>query len=151
MKPNFATATAAAFMLAAPAFAAEGAAPTGDAAAGEEVFAKQCVTCHVVKDDSGELLAGRNGRQGPNLYGVAGAPVAHVEDFKYGKSTMEAAEKGLEWTEENFVGYVQDPTGWLRDVLEDDRARSKMSWKVRDEQDAKDLYAYLHSIGPDAE
>ena len=153
MKPIFATATAAALMLAAPAIAADDATvdPSGDAAAGEEVFAKQCITCHVVMDDEGELLAGRNGRQGPNLYGVAGAEVGHVEDFKYGKSAMEAAEQGIEWTEENFVAYVQDPTGWLRDVLDDDKARSKMSWKVRDEQDAKDLYAYLHSIGPDAE
>lgn len=143
MKPFVATATAAALLLGAPAFA-----DSGDAAAGEEAFGKQCVSCHVVKSDDGELLAGNRGRQGPNLYGVTGGPVAAVEDFKYGKAMAEAGESGAEWTEENFVAYVQDPTDWLRTTLDDSKARSRMGWKVRDPQEAADLYAYLHSIAP---
>ncbi|MFX0545852.1 c-type cytochrome [Roseovarius sp. S1116L3] len=146
MKPFFASATAAAMMLAAPALA-----DSGDAAAGEAVFAKQCVTCHIVKSDDGELLAGKRGQIGPNLYGVTGGPVGAVEDFKYGKPMIEAHDTGAEWTEENFVAYVQDPTDWLQTTLDDSKARSKMTWKVRKEQDALDLYAYLHSIAPAAE
>ena len=160
MKPFVATATAIALLLGAPALAAtdeaDSAADTGsaeitasgDAAAGETVFAKQCVTCHVVVNEEGETLAGSRGRQGPNLYGVTGAPVGSVEDFKYGKGMAEAAETGAIWDEENFVAYVQDPTEWLREVSGDDKARSKMSWKVRNEQDAADVFAYLHDIAP---
>jgi cytochrome c len=154
MNPFVATATAAALLLSAPAFAASDAAdtamaaPSGDAAAGEEAFGKQCVSCHVVKSDDGELLAGKRGRQGPNLYGVAGGQVAAVEDFKYGKSLAEAGEAGIMWDEANFTAYVQDPTDWLRAAIDDKKARSRMGWKVRDPQEAADLYAYLYSIAP---
>lgn len=145
-----ATATATMMMLSAPAIAAEEAiVPSStDIAAGEEAFGKQCVSCHVVKSDDGELLAGKRGRQGPNLYGTAGGHVAHDEDFKYGKPMAEAGEMGLVWDEENFVAYVQDPTDWLRAAIDDKKARSRMGWKVRDPQEAADIYAYLYSIAP---
>lgn len=148
------TLAAALGLLAAPAFAESHAmGPTGDAAAGEEQFNRQCVACHVVVDDEGNTLAGRNARTGPNLYGVAGRQVGSVEDFRYSDSLVEVgAEDGLDedWNEELFVGYVQDPTGWLREVLDDRRARGKMAYQVRSDEDAADLYAYLHSVAPPA-
>ena len=135
---------AAAFaVLAAPAFADGHAATVGDAAAGEEQFNRQCVACHVVADASGEVLAGRNARTGPNLFGLAGRQIGSVEDFRYGDSIVELGETGAVWTEEAFVGYVQDPTGWLRETLDDRRARGKMAYQVRQEDQAYDLYAYL--------
>lgn len=77
------TLAAALSVLAAPVFA-DGHAPTvGDAAAGEEQFNRQCVACHVVADASGEVLAGRNAKTGPNLYGIAGRTLGAVEDFRY--------------------------------------------------------------------
>ena len=134
-------------VLSAPAFADGHAATTGDAAAGEEQFNRQCVACHVVADASGEVLAGRNARTGPNLYGVAGRPIGSVEDFRYGDAIIELGESGAVWTEEAFVGYVQDPTGWLRETLDNRRARGKMAYQVRDEAQAYDLYAYLATFG----
>ena len=135
---------AAAFaVLAAPAFADGHAATVGDAAAGEEQFNRQCVACHVVADASGEVLAGRNARTGPNLFGLAGRQIGSEADFRYGDAIIELGETGAVWTEEAFVGYVQDPTGWLRETLEDRRARGKMAYQVRDEGQAYDLYAYL--------
>lgn len=121
---------------------------SGDAEAGEKAF-RQCIACHVVVNDEGETLAGRKAKTGPNLYGVAMRPLGTVEDFKYGKSIVELGEAGTVWTEENFVGYVQDPTPWLRETLDDRRARGKMAFKVRKEEDAVNLYAYLVSIGPE--
>jgi cytochrome c len=139
---------AAAFaVLAAPAFADGHAATIGDAAAGEEQFNRQCVACHVVADASGEVLAGRNARTGPNLYAIAGKPLGAVEDFRYSDAIIELGEAGSVWTEENFVGYVQDPTGWLRETLDDRRARGKMAYRVREEAQAYDLYAYLATFG----
>lgn len=128
-------------LIAAPAFAQD--APTGDAANGETLFARQCVSCHLVANAEGEVLAGRSGKIGPNLFGLSGRAVASVEDFRYGESVLAAAELGLVWDEESFVAYVLDPTEWLRVKLDDRRARSKMSFKVRQESDAADLYAYL--------
>lgn len=134
-------------LLAAPAFA-DGHAPSGngDAAAGEEQFNRQCVSCHVVADADGNVLAGRAAKTGPNLYGVAGRTVGSVEDFRYGDSIVELGESGQVWTEEAFVAYVQDPTGYLREALDDRRARGKMSYQVREEQQAVDIYAYLASF-----
>lgn len=120
----------------------------GDAAAGEEQFNRQCVACHVVQDPAtDEVLAGRNAKVGPNLYGVAGAaPGAHA-DFAYGDAIIAYGETGAVWDEANFVGYVQDPTGFLRTALDDNRARGKMAYQVRDETQAYDLYAFLATFG----
>jgi cytochrome c len=139
--------TLAASAVLAAAFAMPAAAQdySGDPAAGEEAFS-QCISCHVVVNDEGETLAGRNARTGPNLYGVAGRTIGSVEDFRYQNGIEEANEMGLEWTEENFVGYVQDPTNWLREATDNRRVRGAMSYRVRSEEEAVNLYAYLASL-----
>ncbi|WP_415145818.1 c-type cytochrome [Limimaricola cinnabarinus] len=141
---------------------------TGDAAEGEAQFARQCVSCHVIANDAGEVLAGRNGKIGPNLHGVIGRTPGAVEDFRYSDAIiaygeMDPAEdptgtapmsddiEGMVWGVDNTVAYLQDPTGFLREALDDPRARSKMAYKVRDEQTAHDITAYLVSFSPDFE
>lgn len=127
---------------AAPAYAA------GDAAKGEAAF-KQCQTCHMVADASGAVLAGK-GKTGPNLYGVFGRQAGTYEGFKYGDSIVAAGAAGVVWDEAQFVTYVQDPTGFLKDTLADKKAKSKMSFKVKNAEQAADLYAYLIQFSPDA-
>lgn len=134
----------AATTLAAPAFA-DGHAATGDVAAGEKAF-RQCVSCHVVVDDAGETLAGGKSKTGPNLYNIAGRTAGSVEGFRYSDLIVLAGEQGIVFDEASFVAYVQDPTGWLREVT-GDSGRGKMTYKVRKEDDAVDLYAYLASLG----
>jgi len=140
--------SAVAALMAAPAFA------EGDAAAGEEAFS-QCQTCHIIADDDGNVIAGRNARQGPNLYNVVGRQAGSEEEFASGRpgyrpSLVEAGEEGLVWTEEDLVPYLQDPNGYLRDYLDSPRARSGMAYRVRTEQEAMDLAAFLASVSPDA-
>ncbi|WP_245904242.1 c-type cytochrome [Roseicyclus mahoneyensis] len=118
---------------------------TGDAAAGETAF-RQCVACHVVVNEAGDTLAGRNSRTGPNLYGVAGAVIAHVEDFRYSPGLTALNEAGTIWTEENFVAYVQDPTSYIREASGNSSARGSMAFRVRSEEEAINLYAYLASL-----
>lgn len=119
----------------------------GNVEDGESAFRK-CQTCHVVVDESGETLAGRNAKTGPNLYGVAGRTAGTMEDFGgYSDIIVAAGEQGLTWTEEDFVAYVQDPTAYLREYTGDSSGRGAMAFKVRDEQEAADLYAYLESLG----
>lgn len=139
-----------AMLLAAPAFA-ESHGPdltaTGDAAKGEKAF-KKCQSCHVVQNDEGEVLAGRNGKTGPNLYGVVGRTAGTVEDFRYGKDHIAAGEAGMVFDEATFVAYVMDPKAAVQEATGDGKARSKMSYRVRKEDEAKDLYAFLKSLAP---
>ena len=64
---------------------------------------------------------------------------------------LASAKEYLIVNEEQFVAYVQDPTAYLREAT-GDSGRSKMTFKVRKEEDAVNLYAYLASIAtaPDA-
>lgn len=142
MKINWIT-LAAAGLLAAPAVA------DGDPAAGERTFS-QCQACHVVADADGNVLAGRNAKTGPNLYGLDGRAAAAIDDFRYGNGLTAAAEQGLVWDQETFVAYVQDPTAFLREYTGDNRARSNMAFKVRSDDDAEDLWAYITSLSPES-
>lgn len=134
----------AALAIASPALAA------GDAEKGAKLF-NQCQTCHVVANEAGEVLAGKNAKTGPNLYAVIGRKAGSYEGFKYGDSMVAAGEKGLAWDEATFVAYVQDPSGFLKSYLEDDKAKGKMTFKVKNDKDAADLYAFLVSLAPAAD
>ncbi len=146
MKTSIYAAAAFTFAVAGPLFA-EGHIATGDAEAGETKFNRQCIACHVVADADGNVLAGRNARTGPNLYGIAGRELAAVDGFRYGDGIIALGAAGAVWTEADFVSYVQDPTGWLREALDDSRARSKMAYRVRTEEDALNMYAFLATLG----
>ncbi len=122
----------------------------GDAEAGKKVF-NQCQTCHVVADADGNVLAGKNAKTGPNLYGIIGRTAASYEGFKYGEGIQEAAAKGLVWDEENLTAYVQDPTTFLEEVTGNGKAKSKMVFKVKKEDDAANVAAFLASLSPAAQ
>lgn len=136
--------TAVAGLLAAPAFA-DGH-ETGDAAKGEKGF-NRCKSCHSITDDEGNKIV-KGGRTGPNLYGVIGRQIASA-DFKYGKSIMAVGETGAVWDFDSFTTYVQDPGKWLKETLDDKKAKSKMTFKLKKGGD--DIYAYLVSVGPELE
>lgn len=133
-------------LMSAPAFA-DGHA-TGDADAGEKAF-KKCKACHSIVDADGEAIL-KGGRTGPNLYGIY-KRVAGTDDFRYGDSLVEAGEAGLAWDEAAFVEFVSDPKKYLASYLDDNKARSKMSFKLRNAEDAADIWTYLVSVGPEAD
>ena len=137
--------TAVLTLIAAPAFAQD--APTGDAAAGEKVFAK-CQTCHVVANEAGEVLAGKGAKTGPNLYGMPGRVAGTYPEFKYGDAMVALGATGFTWNEADFVAYVADPSKFLEDKLADKKARGKMMFKLPKEEDAKNVYAYIASLSP---
>ena len=125
-------------LLAAPAFA------EGDAAKGEKGF-KKCKSCHTIVSDTDETII-KGGKTGPNLWGVIGRTAGTYEGFKYGKDLVAAGEGGLVWDLESFVGYTADPRGFLRTHLDDKKAKSKMSFKLK--KGAEDIYAFLVQHGP---
>ena len=121
----------------------------GDAAKGEKV-AKKCKACHMVADDDGNVIF-KGGKTGPNLWGIFGAAAASNADFtKYGKSLEAAGEAGLVWDQETLVAYLEDPTTFLRTFLESDSEKSKMTLKLKKEQDRLDVVKWLEVNSPNA-
>ncbi len=119
-------------MFAAPASAA------GDASAGENIFRK-CAGCHKIGDNAKNAT-------GPVLQGVVGRQAGTFPGFRYGKDMVAAGEAGLVWNEENLAEYLADPRAFLRAFLNDDHARAKMPFKLRDEQQRMDVAAYLATL-----
>lgn len=126
-------AAAAVFLFSSPAFAQD-----GDAAEGEKVFRK-CASCHNIGENA------RN-KVGPALTGVIGRTAGTHEGFRYGDSIVAAGEAGLVWTEEEIFTYLEDPRDFLRTKLDDKSARSKMAFKLRKEEDRRDVIAYLKTF-----
>lgn len=117
---------------------------TGNAAAGEDGF-RQCTTCHGIASPDGTVIH-RVSPTGPNLWGVVGRIAGTHPDYARYSSAMKAAgQGGIAWTEANFVAYLNDPSGYLRDVTGDSRARSNMNHRLRGS--AEDIYAYLAQFG----
>ncbi|MDG1862278.1 MAG: cytochrome C [Yoonia sp.] len=140
------TSFAASLLLAGPVFADAHA--SGDAAAGEDAF-KNCKTCHAIIDAEGTEIQ-RGAKVGPNLYGVLGRQLGSVEDFRYSDGLVAVGETGVVWDEATFVAWTLDPSAYLSDTL-GSRERSKMTYKLRDEEDAINLWAYLVSVGPEVD
>lgn len=103
-----------------------GAAQEGNAEAGEEVF-KKCRSCHSVEGKKSV---------GPMLNGVFGRTAGTVEGFDYSPANKDAGKAGLVWTEETIFKYLEDPRAFM--------PKTKMVFAgLKDEQDRKDLIAYL--------
>tara|TARA_R110002049_G_scaffold117332_2_gene270448 strand:- start:24075 stop:24536 length:462 start_codon:yes stop_codon:yes gene_type:complete len=132
-------------LAAAPLFADGHAA--GDAEAGASVF-KKCKSCHAITDADGTDIE-KGGRTGPNLYGIYTRVAGADPEFRYGPSLVQAGEAGLVWDEATFVEYVADPKGFLAKFLDDKKAKSKMSFKLKKPDDAANVWAYLVSVGPE--
>lgn len=72
---------------------------TGDAAAGEAVFAK-CIACHTIDQGGAAGI-------GPNLYGVVGTPIAtHAPGFAYSSAL---ADHGGNWDYDNLDAWLSSP------------------------------------------
>jgi len=110
----------------------------GDAAKGEKIF-KKCASCHMVGE-------GAKNRVGPILTNVVGSKMASVEGYKYGKSIVALGETGAIWTEEEIFEWLADPKKYLRAKLDDKKAKSKMSFKLKKEDERKDVIAYLATL-----
>lgn len=104
----------------------------GNAEAGEDVF-KKCRACHDVGPDA-------KNKVGPVLNGLFGRKSGTVEGFAYSDANKAAGEKGLVWTEEEFLKYIEDPRTFM--------PGNKMAFVgLKDEQDRKDVLAYLKKSG----
>jgi len=112
-----------------------------DAAKGEIVF-KQCLTCHRIGPDAKNLV-------GPVLTGVIGRQTGTAPGFSYSALNKAAGEAGLVWTKDLIVAYLPDPNAFLKKFLTDKgkadlaTGTTKMTFKLADEQQRKDVAAYI--------
>ena len=109
-----------------------------DAAKGEKLF-KKCASCHQVGPDA-------KNKTGPILTGVIGRPAGTIQGFKYSKSMAAAGAAGLVWSSEKVVDYIADPTKYLRKLLDDPKAKAKMTFKLKKEDERRDVVAYLGKL-----
>lgn len=109
---------------------------------GEKTF-KKCRSCHAIVSPEGEVIQ-KGGRTGPNLYGLPGRQAGTVDGFRYGASLIDAGEGGLRWEEDSFIAYTADPRAFLREITQDNAARSKMAFRLK--KDAEHVYAYIASV-----
>lgn len=130
-----------------------------DPVKGEKVF-KRCKACHSVGPDA-------KNKVGPQLNGIVGRAAGVAVDYKYGTGLIEArgeigedgdgdgyldvaeGSTGLVWNEETLFGYLENPKGYIQEYTGNEKARVKMTLKLKKEDQRKDVIAYLKTIGLD--
>jgi cytochrome c len=119
----------------------------GDAAKGEQIF-KQCMTCHRIGPDAKNMV-------GPVLTGVIGRQSGTAPGFSYSDLNKHAGENGLVWSEDLIFQYLPDPNAFLKKFLTDKgkpdlaTGTTKMTFRLANEQQRKDVIAYIKTFSPD--
>jgi cytochrome c len=100
------------------------------------------MTCHRIGPDAKNLV-------GPALTGVIGRQSGTAPGFAYSPLNKAAGENGLVWNNDLLMQYLPDPNGFLKKFLTDKgkadlaTGSTKMAFKLADEQQRKDVIAYI--------
>ena len=81
------------------AFFAGAARADDEAAEGEKVFKRTCITCHTASKDGPKRL-------GPTLFGIVGRTTGSIEGFRYSEANKNAK---IVWTPARLDPYLEDP------------------------------------------
>lgn len=102
-----------------------------DVAAGEQSF-KKCLPCHAIGADA-------KNKVGPVLNGIDGRHSGSVADYSYSDANKNS---GITWDETQFLDYIKDPRAKIKGT--------KMIFPgIKNETEAKSLWAYLKQFGAD--
>lgn len=112
---------------------AAGPAFASDAEDGAKVF-KKCTACHSIEPGVNKV--------GPTLSAVIGRKCGTIEGYKYGKGYLKACESGFVIDEAFLEDYLKDPSAKLTE-LAGARERSKMTFKLKKDDDIDDVIEYL--------
>lgn len=104
-----------------------------DLAAGATSY-KKCVTCHDVGTSA-------KNKVGPILNGLEGRKTGTVAGYKYSDANKNS---GIVWNEAQFLDYIKDPKAKI--------PSTKMVFAgIKNETEAKNLWAYLKQYGEDGQ
>lgn len=104
-----------------------------DLAAGATSF-KKCATCHDVGDKA-------KNKVGPVLNGLDGRKTGSIPGFSYSDANKNS---GIVWSEDTFLDYIKDPKAKI--------PGTKMVFVgIKNEAEAKNLWAFLKQYGPDGQ
>lgn len=139
MRHTVSAAIALVALTALPAFAG------GHVEKGKQIVHTKCKICHSITNGDEVILKGT--KVGPNLWGVVGHQAGAVEGHDYSKTLVEAGEKGLVWDEAQLAAYLADTKAFLGAYLgREDEIWSRMSFRVKDEDDRNAIAAYLATL-----
>ena len=100
----------------------------GNAEEGAEVY-KKCRACHDVGPEA-------KNKVGPLLNGIIGRQAGTIEGYNYSDANKQAGAKGLVWTEQVMLKYLENPLAFM--------PGTKMAFAgLKDEQDRRDVIAHL--------
>jgi len=118
-------------IVAAVTIASTGLASAQDLAAGATSF-KKCLACH----DIGETA---KNKVGPQLNGLDGRASSSASGYNYSDANKKS---GITWNGASFLEYIKDPRAKI--------PGTKMIFPgIKNETEARDLWAYLKQFGPD--
>ena len=89
------------------------------------------------------------------LTGVIGRQSGTAPSFSYSDLNKHAGENGLVWSEDLIFQYLPDPNAFLKKFLTDKgkedlaTGTTKMTFKLANEQQRKDVIAYIKTFSPD--
>jgi cytochrome c len=106
-------------------------AASGDAAAGEKLFAK-CKSCHQLGETAKNSM-------GPELNGLFGRPAGSVSGYNYSPA-MKAA--GFTWDDVAFAAFLDNPKGKVPGT-------KMMAGQTHDPAQIASLAAYIKTFGAD--
>lgn len=91
-----------------------------------------CLSCHSF-DKGGRTMTG------PNLWGIHGMQIAHIDGYQYSQVFMDLKSEGVVWDDANLDAFLKSPRKFANGT--------KMSFAgLRKEQQRIDLIAYLKTL-----
>lgn len=103
--------------------------PIGDAAAGAEIYRRECASCHQIGD-------GATHRIGPHLNRIFDRGAGSHDDFRYSEALVRQGRDGLKWDLTRLHAYIENPRALV--------SGTRMSYRgMSDASRRADLIAYI--------